>query len=343
MLVQTAQGIAPDGLPYQVVTLSNRKGMSIQVMDWGATWMSCKVPVQNELREVLIGCEIENYQVQNAYFGATVGRYANRIANGQFSLKGKEFSLTTNQNLHHLHGGVIGFDKQRWLIKKCGESAVSFKLFSPDGDQGFQGNLEVTVTYYLTEENCVEIVFDAISDKDTPLNLTNHAYFNLVDAIHGADIRSHFLSLNANYYLPVDMEGIPNSPLTALQETSFDFRHLKPIAQDFLQDDQVIVKGYDHAFLLNKTNNQEPSAVLRASDNSLTMQVWTSQPALQLYTGNFLGGNPARNSGTYQDYSGVALESQALPDTPNHPEWWKYGGMTKANEKYHHWTRFQFL
>ncbi|WP_424411633.1 galactose-1-epimerase [Pasteurella sp. PK-2025] len=342
MLVQTAQGTAPDGLPYHVFTLSNSNGMSIQIMDWGATWITCQVPVQTELREVLVGCKLEDYPFQDAYLGATVGRYANRIAGSDFHLNGKQISLKANQGVHHLHGGMVGFDKQRWRVGQCSENAVSFMLFSPDGDQGFQGNVEVVVTYTLTEDNCVELVFDAISDKDTPLNLTNHAYFNLVNAEQGVDIRSHFLCLHADYYLPVDKEGIPNAPLKYVQQTSFDFRTEKKLAQDFLQDEQIAVNGYDHAFLLNKQQDV-PCAILTAPDRRLQLQMFTSQPALQVYTGNFLAGTPRRHGGVYQNYAGIALESQALPDTPNHQEWWLLGGMSQANEKYHHWTKFKFL
>ncbi|MFD1806908.1 galactose-1-epimerase [Pasteurella oralis] len=342
MLIQTAQGNAPDGLPFQVFTLTNSHGMSIQMMDWGATWISCKVPVKNQLREVLLGCQLEDYLVQQAYLGVTVGRYANRIAQGQFELNGKSFQLSRNQGKHQLHGGLHSFDRQRWQLVKCGQNFVSFMLYSTDGDQGFPGNVEVAVTYTLTESNCVEITFDAKADQDTPLNLTNHAYFNLNDADYGCDICNHHLQLNAAQYLPVDQAGIPNAPLKSVQQTSFDFRQMKQIAQDFLQDEQLLVKGYDHAFLLGD-NKEEMCAILTAQDGSLSLRVSTSQPALQVYTGNFLAGTPNRFAGVYTDYAGIALETQALPDTPNHPEWWQLGGISRANEKYHHWTQFQFL
>lgn len=342
MLMQTAQGCAPDGLPFQLFTLTNTRGMTIQVMDWGATWMSCKVPVQQVLREVLLGCRVEDYPSQQAYLGVTVGRYANRIAQGQFVLNGKTIQLDLNHGRHQLHGGTTGFNGKRWRVAQCGDNFVRFTLFSVDGDQGFQGNLNVTLTYTLTEENCVEVRFDAETDQDGPLNLTNHAYFNLNDADYGADIRTHYLQLNADYYLPVDAEGIPNGPLKSVQQTSFDFRRMKKIGQDFLQDEQVLVKGYDHAFLLNEDKTQT-SAILTASDGSLSLHVSTSQPALQVYTGNFLAGTPTRLASVYADYAGVALETQALPDTPNHPEWWKFGGMSRAYEKYQHWTQFKFL
>jgi len=219
---------------------------------------------------------------------------------------------------------------------------VCFSLHSVDGDQGFLGNVDMTVTYTLTEENSVKIEYAGKSDQDTALNLTNHAYFNLNDAQHGKDVREHLLQLNADYFLPVDSEGIPNAPLKAVDGTSFDFRREKSIGADFLKEEQQLTKGYDHSFLLSG-EPQKTAAILTALDRSLRLEISTSQPALQVYTGNYLGGTPNRNGGEYADYAGVALETQALPDTPNHPEWQYYGGITKAMEAYCHWTKFKFV
>ncbi|QPB42976.1 galactose-1-epimerase [Rodentibacter haemolyticus] len=332
---------APDGAPYQVITLQNQKGMCIKLMDWGATWLSCQIPVNGGLREVLLGCKIEDYPVQQAYLGASVGRYANRIANAQFELKGEKIHLAANQGKHQLHGGE-GFGKRRWAIEKCGENFVRFSLFSADGDQGFPGNVEVAATYSLTEENSVKIEYEGVSDKDTALNLTNHAYFNLENAEQGSDVRNHSLRLNADFYLPVDSEGIPNSPLKHVVGTSFDFRIAKPIKRDFLQDEQQIVKGYDHSFIVNKAW-QKPCVLLVSPKGDLSLEVRTSQAALQVYTGNYLAGTPTRNGEQYGDFSGIALETQCLPDTPNHPEWQNYGGIQKAGERYYQWTEFKFL
>ncbi|MBR0573997.1 MULTISPECIES: galactose-1-epimerase [Pasteurellaceae] len=339
MLTETVTGIAPDNQPFHLFILTNGNGMSIQVMDWGATWVSCKVPVNHQLKEVLLGCKIQDYPLQQVYLGATVGRYANRIANASFQLNDKEYQLVANQGEHHIHGGN-GFSHRRWNIKQKTDNRVTFSLFSEDGDQGFGGNVTVFVTYHLTENNEVKIEFEGESDQDTPLNLTNHSYFNLDNAEIGSDVRDHKLQLNADYFLPVDNEGIPNAPLKALENTSFDFRNEKSIGKDFLKEEQQLTKGYDHSFLLNHQDEQ-PCAILTASDNSLQLQVFTSQPALQVYTGNYLAGTPNRGNEKYNDYSGIALENQALPDTPNHPEWQKYGGIIKAGEKYKQWTIFK--
>ena len=342
MLEHHVQGTAPDGLPFNLFTLQNTQGMRVRFTDWGATWTSCRVPVNGELREVLLGCKLEEYPVQQAYLGASVGRYANRIANAQFTLNDKTVTLTANQGKHQLHGGVNGFDKRRWALEKCGENFVCFSLHSADGDQGFPGNVDVTVAYTLTEENTVKIEYVGKSDQDTPLNLTNHAYFNLNDVQHRKDVREHLLQLNADYFLPVDSEGIPNAPLKAVDSTSFDFRREKSIGADFLKEEQQLTKGYDHSFLLSG-EPQKIAAILTAIDRSLRLEISTSQRALQVYTGNYLGGTPNRNGGEYADYAGIALETQALPDTPNHPEWQHYGGITKATELYRHWTKFKFV
>ncbi|OOF81502.1 galactose-1-epimerase [Rodentibacter caecimuris] len=332
---------APDGNPYQLISIQNEKGMCIKLMDWGATWLSCQVPVNGELREVLLGCKVEDYPNQQAYLGASVGRYANRIANAQFELNGETIQLAANQGKHQLHGGN-GFAQRRWEIEKCGDNFVCFSLNSADGDQGFPGNVKVTATYTLTEDNSVKIEYEGLSDKDTALNLTNHAYFNLENAEQGSDIREHSLRLNADFYLPVNHEGIPNSPLKHVVGTSFDFRLNKPIKQDFLQGDQQVTKGYDHAFVVNKAW-QKPCVLLISPNDDLRLEVRTSQAALQVYTGNYLAGVPTRSGGEYGDFAGIALETQCLPDTPNHPEWQNYGGIQKANERYYQWTEFKFL
>lgn len=341
--------LAPDNQPYQCIRLQNRNGMCIEIMDWGATWLSCQCPINGSLREVLLGCQLQNYPHQSAYLGASIGRYANRIANSQYQFDSEIISLVANQGKHQLHGGE-GFSQRRWKVEKWGANFAEFSLFSENGDQGFPGNAEVKVSYRLTDNNEVEIEYQAQVDKTCPLNLTNHAYFNLDDGINGTDIRQHWLKINAEQYLPVDQEGIPNSPLQPVENTSFDFRQGKKIGQDWLQGDQILTQGYDHSFLINHSNHNDIDhsqasyycATLLSSNQDLRLDVYSSQSALQCYTGNFLQGTANRQGGRYQNYSGVALETQCLPDSPNHPEWWQYGGITRANENYRYWTRFAF-
>ena len=365
MLSRRSLGCAPDGKPFQLFRLTNENGMQVELMDWGATWLSCKVPVHHKFeqkergktaasakeqgdfkkffrptREVLLGCQPSDYVKQKAYLGATIGRYANRIANGRFELNGKLYQLPTNQGAHQLHGGPRGFDQVRWRVEQATHNEVRFGYCSADGEQGFPGAVAIYVSYILLEQNTLEIRFDALASQDTPLNLTNHAYFNLQEAEQSHDVRGHFLQLNSEQFLPVDSQGIPNAPLTSVAQTSFDFRRSKRLQQDFGKEQQQLTKGYDHCFLLN---HNQPAAVLTSPNCDLQLQVFTSQPAIQIYTGNYLADTPTRNGQTYADFAGIALETQAFPDTPNHPEWQHLGGISKANQVYEHWTQFRFV
>lgn len=316
----TPDSHAPDGQPWRITTLRNAGGMVATFMDWGATWLSARVPMNDgSVREALLGCATpSDYLSQTAYLGATVGRYANRIAGSTISRDGQTFHLAANQGAHQLHGGPEGFDRRRWQIVRQAAQEVEYRLDSPAGDQGYPGTLLVSLTYRLEDDNTLSIAYQATVDEACPVNLTNHAYFNL-DAVHG-DARQHSLQLNADRYLPVDNEGIPNADLKAVAGTSFDFRQAKTVAQDFLSDDdQRAVKGYDHAFLLN--DGEQPAAELWSADGKLKLTVFTTAPALQFYSGNYLDGTPAREQGVYTAFQGIALESEFLPDSPNHPEW----------------------
>ncbi|MFV0576640.1 MAG: galactose-1-epimerase [Vibrio sp.] len=317
-------GLFSDGKPAMVHTLTNKHGMTASFMDVGATWVSCQVPARQGLREVLLGMRrLEDYQNHTAFLGATVGRFANRIAKGKFTLNGNDYSITINNNDNSLHGGIDGFDKRRWQVKEKSDSHITYKLASPDGDQGFPGNLTVEVAYTLTDNNQICIEYYAVCDQDCPINLTNHAYFNLDGAESGKTILNHALQLSANEYLPTDEQLIPTGELRKVEGTGFDFNSFKVIGSELLQDaDQTLAKGYDHAFTLppELTDATSPIARLVSSDKAVSMFVYTDKPAIQFYSGNFLAGTPSR-TGEYQDYQGIALETQFLPDCPNHPEW----------------------
>lgn len=336
---------APDGQPFTVTTLHNRAGMVVSVMDWGATLLSCQVPMTDgSSRETLLGCPAPaDYLQQNAYLGASIGRYANRIANGQILREGQVIPLAINQPPHQLHGGPQGFDQRRWRIQDQDQQHIVYALDSAEGDQGFPGALQVTAHYCLTEDNRVRITYQATVTQPCPVNLTNHAYFNL-DGKQG-DIRHHHLQIFADSYLPVDSSGIPPAGLKSVAETGFDFRTAKSIAQDFLSDTcQQKVKGYDHAFLLQaKGDLTHPAARLWSSDGLLEMVVYTTAPALQFYSGNDLEGTPARGQGVYHNHQGLALESQFLPDSPNHPEWPQPDCWLPPHEVYKSVTEYQFL
>ncbi|HEY3984442.1 galactose-1-epimerase [Cedecea sp.] len=344
MLKETPK-LAPDGQPFRLITLRNSAGMAITLMDWGATLLSCRVPLKDgSVRETLLGCASpEHYLQQSAFMGATVGRYANRIAGGKLTVSGETLQLDINQGENQLHGGPEGFDKRRWRIAVQNEQEVIYELDSCDGDQGFPGKLRATARYALTEDNRISIKLRATVDKPCPVNLTNHAYFNLDNAQN--DVRQHRLQLMADSYLPVDSSGLPTDGLKKVDGTSFDFREPKPIGQDFLSDaDQQATKGYDHAFLLQaKGDLSQPVAQVWSADGELEMAVYTTAPALQCYSGNYLAGTPARDGQNYSDWNGVALESGFLPDSPNHPEWPQPDCWLKPGETYLSITEYQFL
>lgn len=333
---------APDGQPWRITVLRNAGGMVATFMDWGATWLSARVPMADgSVREALLGCATpSDYLHQDAYLGATVGRYANRIAHA--TLTQQAIQLAANQGEHQLHGGPQGFDKRRWQIVSQSENSVVYRLDSPDGDQGFPGNLIAQVRYQLDDDNSLSISYQAEVDRPCPVNLTNHAYFNL-DAHHG-DARQHRLQLLAEQYLPVDSSGIPRAPLKAVAGTSFDFRTPKTVAQDFLADaDQQAVKGYDHAFLLDAAGDvSQPAAHLWSADGKLQLTVTTAAPALQFYTGNYLAGARAREQDSYTAFQGIALESEFLPDSPNHPEWPQPSCWLQPGERWESETRYRF-
>ena len=338
---------APDGQPANLITLQNTQGMTAVVMDIGATWLSCTLPIPGQApREVLLGVSnMADFISQSTYLGATVGRYANRINKGQFSINKQTYQVDTNQAGNCLHGGSDGFDQRRWQISSQTAHSVTFTLLSEDGDQGFPGTLTASVNYTLTEQNQMQISYHAVTDKATPVNLTNHAYFNLDDAEPASDCRKHSLKIDADQYLPTNETGIPLDGLTPVTDTSFDFRQAKLIKQDFLQDQQQqLCKGYDHAFQLN-TDGQlgQLAAQLTSTDKAVTLNLYTTKPAMQLYTGNWLAGTPNRNAGVYSDYAGIALETQFLPDSPNHPEWSSNAAILAAEKEYYQKTIYEFI
>ncbi len=306
----------------EVIRLQHPSGLRIAVSPLGATWLSCRLPLAGDSadsaeREVLLGCQVDDLPRQSAYLGATVGRYANRIAEAQFCLQGKSYPLSANQaNRHTLHGGADNFSYRRWQVLEHGQTRVVFALHSPDGDQGFPAALSATVSYTL-EENCVIIDYQADSDGDSICALTNHAYFNLDGA---GDARRQSLHVPASHFLPVDSEGIPCAELTSVAVTPFDFRQAKPLARDFTAAcRQAPVGGYDHSWYLGHNGEEKLAAQLHAADERLTLSLYTTQPALHVYSGNFLAGTPNRQSGVYDNFAGIALETGCLPNSPNLP------------------------
>ncbi|MBV8206523.1 MAG: galactose mutarotase, partial [Acidobacteria bacterium] len=277
-------------------------------------------------------------QKNNPYFGAIVGRYANRIARGQFSLHGKTYSLPRNDGENSLHGGTRGFDKVVWTAKPLNDG-VEFTYVSPDGDQGYPGTLTATVRYTL-HRNTLRIEYTAATDKDTVVNLTNHAYFNLSGA---GDILSHQLKLNATRYTPVDAGLIPTGELAAVEGTPFDFRTATMIGQRINDGSEQLKrgKGYDHNWVLDNNGRFAQAAEVYEQVTGRVLQVWTDQPGLQFYSGNFLDGTlKGRLGKVYGHRSALCLETQHFPDSPNHPDF--PSTELKPGQKYHTLTELRF-
>jgi aldose 1-epimerase len=329
-----------------LLNLISPEGLRLSLMDQGATWLSCQLPLPDgSHREVLLGCpNPKAYAQQTTYMGATIGRYANRIGHSRISHAGQTWPVTPSAgSQHQLHGGPEGFDKRRWNIASASSTEVCFTLESADGDQGFPGAMQVQVVVRLVEGLGIDMEFEARVSAPSPVCLTNHSYFNL-DATH-LDARQHGLAIASDQYLPVDGDLIPLGHLAPVQDTGFDFRRSKTPAQDWLQDaQQAASAGYDHAFLLNPAcaQMQVPAAVLQSSDKRLAMRIHTTLPSLQMYTGQYLGGVPTREGGHYAACAGIALEPQFLPDSPNHPEWPQPSCWLQPGQVYRHSIHYRF-
>lgn len=302
----------------RVVELVGADGLRLRLLDIGATWWSLQVPVPGEAppREVLLGGATPEKHLNNrAYLGATVGRVANRIAGATITRNGNTWPLQAQPGSpHQLHGGPDGYDRRRWQLREQRADRACWALHSPDGDQGFPGALDIEMTVTMAGDGVIEQRFIARSSAPTPVCLTNHAYFNL-DGRPG-DVRAHRLQIDATHVAPVDEALIPLGQLAPVDDGVFDFRTLRRI------DDQAEGR-YDHGLLLTPQARpmQHPAAVLVSGDGRLWMRLFTTMPALQLYTGGHLAGEPARDGGTLAAHAGVALEPQWLPDSVHHPEW----------------------
>ena len=275
--------LCPDGQPPRLIDLVHPDGMRLKLMDWGGTWLSCRVAPGGEEREVLLGCQhVADYFSQTAFLGATIGRYANRIGNARFTRAGQEYRLLPTKGGHQLHGGPNGFDRRRWRILEQDSVHVLLGIESPDGDQGFPGNLVATVCYRLADGARINMEYSATVDAPCPVNLTNHSYFNLDGT--ATDVRQHRLRIRAAQYLPIDAQLIPSGHLAKVDGTSFDYTRGKLIGQGFLADaQQKLAGGYDHAYLLDVECHAlaTAAATLVAADGRLAMDLYTSKPALQ--------------------------------------------------------------
>jgi aldose 1-epimerase len=316
-------GKLPDGSGVKRYTLKNKNGLVAKVIEYGAILSELWVPDrQGRTANVVAGFDnLDQYVKGCPFFGATTGRYANRIARGKFTLEGREYTLATNNGPNALHGGLKGFDKQLWksetLRSMNGEQSVRFTYLSKDGEEGYPGNLNVTVTYTLTGDNSLVIDYLATTDQTTIVNLTNHSYFNLAGS---GDILNHEVRVSADRYTPVNDQLIPTGELAPVAGTPFDFQQPAKIGARFPQLTNN-PRGYDHNLILKRNGpNLETIAWVSEPTSGRRMEVLTTEPAMQLYTGNFLDGKLTGIGGiNYKQHSAFCLETQHFPDSPNHP------------------------
>jgi len=318
-----------DGKNTELCILSNKQGAELVVLNYGAKIVSLMVPDRDgRLTDVVTGHNsIEEYLTsEEPYFGAICGRYGNRIAKGRFTLDGVTYDqLPINNGPNCLHGGIKGFNSVVWDMKQTDAQTVELCYTSEDGEEGFPGELKTVVTYHLSDENEVEIRYRAETSKPTVLNLTNHSYFNLSGA-GDPYVGDHLLTINADYYLPTDETAIPYGPKEAVEGTPMDFRTPHTVGERINEPFQQLIfgKGYDHTYILNKVKDDEYTFCARCSSpkTGIVMEVYTSQPGVQLYTGNWMTGNfVGKNGQRYPERAALCLETQHFPDSPNKPEY----------------------
>ncbi len=341
-------GKTDDGQAVDLYTLTNQKGMQVSITNFGATVVSIKVPDKaGTMADVVLGyTDAGGYQSGKAYLGATIGRYGNRIAKGKFVLDGQTFSLPTNDGPNTLHGGIKGFSHRVWTAKDVSSAAgqaLQMTYLSKDGEEGFPGNLNVKVVFTLPENNELKIDYSATTDKDTVLNLTNHSYFNLSGQGEG-DILGHELTLHASRFTPVDSTLIPTGELKSVKGTPFDFTKSTAIGTRIDQDDEQVKfgKGYDHNWVLDNAGPALHSAAFAYDPKSgRTLEVLTTEPGIQFYTGNFLDGTIHGKDGkVYNHRYAFCLETQHFPDSPNHPKF--PTTELKPGHRFHSVTIFKF-
>lgn len=323
-------GQLPGGQQVEAITLSNGRGVSARILTFGAILQSLTSPDRTgKSADILLGYDdLQGYVNDSSYFGSTIGRYANRIAGGAFTLDGRSYQTPRNDGSNSLHGGTSGFDKKLWKVAALGAGApasVTLTLTSPDGDSGFPGTLEVRVTYRLDEEGALTISFEASTDKPTIVNMTNHAYFNLAGEGAPEGAMGHLLTIAASSYTPVDSKLIPTGELRRVEGGLFDFRTPRRVGDGVRngRDAQIgFGRGYDHNFVLDKGLTAQPGLAARLEDpgSGRVLEVWTTEPGVQFYSGNFLDGKVAGKHGhLYRIGDGIALEPQKFPDSPNRP------------------------
>jgi len=334
-----AFGTAPDGQPVYLYTIKNSKGAEARIMNYGGIVQSLKVLDKNgNLGDVALGfANFEPYKTNSPYFGALIGRYGNRIADGKFSVDGKSYTLAQNNPPNNLHAGPNGFDKVVWNVNQKNGSTLELTYLSKDGDQGFPGNLQVSATYTLTEKNELRVEYTATTDKPTVCNLTQHSYWNLAGS---GDVLNHTVQIFADNYTPVNSNLIPTGVQT-VKGTPFDFTSPTLIGAHVndVNDQLKYGGGYDHNFVLNKkAGSLGLAARVSESTSGRVLEIYTTEPGLQFYTGNFIGDTMGKMQ--YHNRSGFAMEAQHFPDSPNHPDF--PSTELKPGQTYHNTIIYRF-
>jgi aldose 1-epimerase len=339
-------GKTAKGEQVKLYTLTNKNGMTAKIMDYGATVVELTAPDRNgQFADVVLGFDrLEDYLKPNPYFGVIVGRYANRIGGAKFTLDGMEYDLAKNDGENHLHGGVKGFDKVMWnseLVDTPHGKSLKLTYTSPDGEEHYPGDLQVTVNYILTDDNGLRIDYEATTDKRTIVNLTNHSYFNLAGS---GDILDHVVMINADKFTPTDKGLIPTGELRDVEGTPFDFREPTAIGLRINdENDQLaFAGGYDHNWVLNKEDEKlSLAAEVYEPTTGRVLEVYTTEPGIQFYTGNFLDGSlTGKNGVVYKHRTGFCLETQHFPDSPNKPKFPSV--VLSPGEKYMQTTIYKF-
>lgn len=327
-ITKSSFGTMPTGENVDLYLLRNVHGMEARITNYGGIVVSLTAPDRNgAYADIVLGFDdLESYLTKNdPYFGAIIGRYGNRIAGGRFKLNGVEYKLAVNNGENHLHGGIKGFDKVLWTGREMRTKdgpAVALTYLSKNGEEGYPGNLNVRVVYTLTNKNELKIEYSATTDKDTVINLTHHTYFNFLGEGNGT-ILNHRMQINADRFLPTDAGSIPTGELQKVAGTPFDFLKTAAIGARIDQDHEQLKfgRGYDHTWVINgRSGTLRHAATVTDSFNGRTMELWTTEPGVQFYTGNFLDGSLTGKSGKpYPRRSGFCLETQHYPDSPNQP------------------------
>ena len=332
------------GKPTALYVLKNQNGAEACVTNWGGRLVSVMVPDKNgKMTDVVLGYDnIQQYvDNPNNNYGGLIGRYGNRIANGKFTLDGVEYQLPQNNNGHCLHGGPEGYHTVVWDAKQVNDQSVELTYLSKDGEAGFPGNLNLKVTYTLTNDNAVDIKYEATTDKPTVVNLTNHSYFNL-SGVPGSQILDHSIMIAADTYVPVDETLIPTGTLDPVEGTPMDFRIDKTIGKDIEADYEPLVfgNGYDHNWVLKNEGEFDKVAEVAGDESGIHMSVLTDLPGVQIYTANFLDGEKGRDGAVYEMRDAICLETQYYPDAIHHENF--PGPICKKGEKYDTRTAYRF-